>query len=150
MKTYKKVFLVITILVILFIFVQSALPRSVSKEESGVVLKWLSDLLHRIFGEGMIGTLTDHIVRKAAHVIEYTVLGACLEVFFHEKKVFAGKWWLALVAGISTAFIDETIQIFSGRGPLISDVWIDFGGVCIGVVLVLAVLAIRNGIRRAR
>lgn len=38
---------------------------------------------------------------------------------------------------ILTAFIDETIQIFSGRGASIKDVWIDTFGALAGILIVL-------------
>ena len=37
------------------------------------------------------------------------------------------------------AFLDETIQIFSGRGPDIKDVWLDTFGAAAGILLVSAV-----------
>ena len=40
------------------------------------------------------------------------------------------------------AAIDETIQIFTGRGSQLQDVWLDFAGFTTGLILVLAVRAI--------
>ena len=37
------------------------------------------------------------------------------------------------------AFIDETIQIFSGRGPQIRDVWVDLLGASIGLLIATVV-----------
>ena len=37
-------------------------------------------------------------------------------------------------------FLDETLQIFTGRGTLVSDIWIDLIGVVIGIGLGKAIL----------
>ena len=44
-----------------------------------------------------------------------------------------------LFTGLLTAFIDETIQLFvKGRAGMIADVWIDFGGMTSGALVMLA------------
>ena len=42
------------------------------------------------------------------------------------------------------AFLDETIQIFSGRGPDIKDVWLDTFGSAAGILITLLILSLRN------
>ena len=55
------------------------------------------------------------------------VLG--LELFLILKTVKSFSY------GVAVALLDETIQIFNGRGPEIIDVWIDALGLAIGIVL---------------
>ena len=47
-----------------------------------------------------------------------------------------GKWakraLTTLLVAFAVAFLDETIQIFTGRGPMIQDVWIDLSGAALG------------------
>lgn len=45
------------------------------------------------------------------------------------------------------AAIDETIQIFTGRGSQLQDVWLDFAGFSVGL---LAVLLVRSLVLRAK
>lgn len=84
-----------------------------------------------------------HIVRKMAHFTEFACLGglSCgcwprprtvkLHPFFH---VWAG--------GFFVAAIDETIQIFTGRGSQLQDVWLDFAGFSAGLLAVLLIRAL--------
>ena len=45
-----------------------------------------------------------------------------------------------LFSGFTVAFFDETIQIFSGRGPMIADMWIDLGGFVCGSLITAAIV----------
>ena len=46
------------------------------------------------------------------------------------------QYFHVLFYGMTTALIDETIQLFSaGRAARVTDVWIDFGGLCVGLAL---------------
>lgn len=49
----------------------------------------------------------------------------------------------------TVAFLDESIQILSGRGSLISDIWVDLIGVVIGIV-VGKVFTIISGMKNER
>ena len=69
----------------------------------------------------------DTLLRKAAHVTEYAILGALLvRALRHELP--------ALVVGIAYAATDELHQHFvRGRHPAARDVVIDAAGLAIGV-----------------
>ncbi len=124
-------------LTLAFIFGQSVLPPSLSGEESGRVAGFLSSLLPPSgFTDFLVGN-----VRKIAHFSEFALLGT--EVFFllrfalslRGACIHAG----ALLFGFFVGFLDETIQIFSDRGPAIADVWLDAAGfACFYVLLLLA------------
>ncbi len=88
-------------------------------------------------------------MRKIAHFGEYGVLGiemALLFYFFTKKRLF-GLVNLT-VAALLIAFSDETIQIFSGRGASLKDVWLDFSGFLTFGILTLSVLYIVQKLKR--
>lgn len=79
-------------------------------------------------------------VRKAAHAVEFFVLGAELAVWLvvlRVKKITAQAVWNTLSSILLFAVTDESIQIFSGRGPKVQDVMLDFAGGAAAVLLVL-------------
>lgn len=74
------------------------------------------------------------LVRKAAHFIEFFVLGGLLTVRFYERRK---KPWPALLGAALAALTDETIQCFTGRTSSVLDVWLDLSGAGTGVLLAL-------------
>jgi len=75
----------------------------------------------------------DTVLRKAAHIAEYAVLGALLYRAL-------GREAHALAAGIAYAATDEIHQHFvSGRHGSVVDVAIDVVGVAIGMIVWLRV-----------
>ena len=123
----SKIILIILMLgTLAFIFVNSALPPEVSEEESAAVGGFIASLLPE--GTKLYDFVTEYI-RKIAHFTEYGLLGieVCVYIFLFAKR--RGRAVLtALPIPLFVGFTDETIQILSGRGPAISDVWIDIGG----------------------
>lgn len=119
---------------ILFIFSQSLLGRDDSKQESMKVQKFVEPVLETVVGKGNV---TNNLVRKLAHVIEFMVLGAELSVL----SLLTGKYSIGytMLAVVCTALCDETIQIFSKRGSQVQDVWLDIGGAVLGAIIVLLV-----------
>lgn len=138
-KNKQPAILIILICVTLaFIWIQSILGGDISSAESGWVRKLVSPVLELIFGKGNV---TDHLVRKLAHFSEYTVFGVELAFLFRNAR-FKGLP-IIFFHGLGVAFIDETIQIFSGRGPEIVDVWIDLGGAVFGAVIGILIRMIK-------
>ena len=92
------------------------------------------------------------LVRKTAHGTEYAVLGALLFLAF--RNTFCSKnsksaLWAALI-GLLYAALDEGHQaLVPGRGPAVTDVLIDFGGVLLGVAF-LWLLARRKDRRKRK
>ena len=119
----------LTVLIILtaaFILIQSCLPPAVSGEESAAVSGFLASILP---SGTWIYTFVTENVRKLAHFFEYGALGMELAVYtvaFVDRKRLA--FIILPLCGLLFGFIDETVQIFSNRGPLISDVWLDAAG----------------------
>ena len=80
------------------------------------------------------------IVRKAAHVIEYALVGfQVMCILFLRKKTKIRDYITCVYIGLTVALVDETIQIFSSRGPLILDLWIDLGGIVVGIGVALLI-----------
>ena len=116
----------IALLMLLFIWGQSALPVKDSAAESGWLRENVINPLLRLIG---LGPVSDHLVRKAAHVGEFFLLSLFAALFLGRKAP------LALPLCFAAAFLDESIQLLSDRGAQVKDVWIDLIGVTLGTML---------------
>ncbi len=135
MKKQRTVLLSAIILTLAFIWGNSLLSREQSSGESAWVLQLVTPLLELFAGKGNV---TEHLVRKLAHFTEFALLGLELLFWFSQKR---GKkkeaLLLAMAHGLFAALTDETIQLFSGRGSQVQDVWLDFAGVTAGALTAL-------------
>ena len=132
-KTDKRLRLCITLIVcnVLFIWGNSAMPAQISAAISGFVRDIVSLLAGG--GSGAEAAFGDGILRKIAHFVEFTCLGAGLCWLLSMLKKHR---LLALIGGFLVACVDETIQCFvPGRGPRITDVLLDSAGVGCGILL---------------
>ncbi len=122
-------------LILAFIWGNSMLSREASSAESSGVLGFVTPLLEIFVGKGNV---THHMVRKLAHFAEFAALGFGLygNILPLAKKKF--RLLLTLNLGFFAAFLDESIQILSGRGPQIQDVWLDFSGTVAGALVSFA------------
>ena len=144
----KKIILrVIIILWLCVIWGHSMQPAVVSDGESG---KFLA-ILGKVFPFLLSNENGMFIVRKAAHFTEYLVLGIFLAMDFSMSVRGAIQRFITpAFTGLAVAFIDETIQIFvDGRSGEIRDMWIDFGGVALGVLITLAIINNKGRGRRS-
>lgn len=123
------------ILILCFIWGHSMVPRAASSRESTKVLGEVGPWLSNIVGEK---NTTEELVRKMAHATEYSWLAMAVFVrmCLNKKKI---RRYKVLHMCFFVAFIDETIQIFSGRGPQIRDVWVDLLGASIGLLIATVV-----------
>lgn len=134
----RLVFTIAVAYTVFFIFRNSMQEAELSALQSQNVTKTYNEFAvsHEL------PTLTDHIVRKLAHVTEYAMLGFFLMLCL---RVYTGHFvrhisW-PLFLGLLTALSDETIQTrFSGRSAELRDVWIDSLGLCLGIGGALALL----------
>lgn len=130
-----KLHIMITLAVMIFIFVHSAMPGHVSGAESKLIVRIIVALT------GLDSTSVGFAVRKCAHFTEYTVLGMCLLVNVSDwrKTIASGKKWLvSWVIGAAYAATDEFHQLFVvGRSGEIRDVCIDAAGVALGALIML-------------
>lgn len=142
--TINKKYLAITVLIMIFIFVQSALPGHVSGAESNFIVRIIV---------GMFGTdaeATAFAVRKLAHFTEYMMLGASMMMTIRDKAKYSRNssaaeqiaerngirtCLTAWLIGAAYAATDEFHQSFvPGRSCELRDVMIDAAGVAAGVI----------------
>lgn len=127
----KRIWTIVYIAFIIFIFSNSMQVATESARRSAGVLHYLQEFVGK-------GWLTNHIVRKTAHFSEFTVLGilgaSCMRCYTKHYRM------PTLFTGLLTALTDETIQLFvEGRSGQVSDVWLDFAGCCFGVVVMMVI-----------
>lgn len=146
MKKRKAVLLLLIVLTLCLIWGNSLLSGQTSGQISGGLFQKLMALFPRL------SWLTEHRLRKLGHFTEYAVLGLLLTWFLILKGQRGGyRVAMPLLFGTLTANLDEAIQTISPqRGPSVLDVWLDVGGVCtgIGVLLLFRWIITRKGITR--
>ena len=145
----------ITIFVVLFIFVHSAMPGELSGAESNIIVQFIAGIT------GWDEEVLSLFVRKTAHFTEFLILGICLSVNMRdlrEKRIAEGvkstdesdlDYWLAAWAtGVLYAMTDEFHQFFvPDRFCSFTDVCIDSAGVACGVLIYCAYM--RSASKRA-
>lgn len=146
----RLVWTVTAVLYILFIYSNSLKTADLSSVDSGHVLEYLRNLFISAGIESR--WLTEHIIRKAGHFSEYTLLGIILYQCVKSYKITMEKrLFIHGMAGFLIPFIDETIQLFvPGRSGQISDVWLDCSGVAAGTAiaaLLFFIYAKKNGVK---
>lgn len=157
-KKRHKTLKIVLIVTLIFIWGQSVIPKSFSQVESDAILSVITPFYNIDIGNVNSDKywLFSDIIRKLAHVIEYMILGTEMRLysfFWITIKKCEGSpnstcitspagWgssmlFLMLVAliGMLIALMDETLQIFSNRGSMILDVWIDSLGIVIGIII---------------
>lgn len=110
------------------------MPADASNAESGGLLAVVQTVLP---------WMTHAMLRKAAHFVEFFVLGICLTGTFRH----AGRFILLkpLAFGLLTALCDETLQLFvRGRSGRISDIWLDLFGVVCGALITWLIFKLRK------
>lgn len=148
-KKNKKAIVILSVIIALtlaVIWLHSCLGQEESAEESGFVYDILCPFFEIFMGKGNV---TEHFIRKLAHFTEFFVLG--LELMLLMKMVL-GKVRLKLLInawtlGTFCALVDETIQLFSGRGPMVQDVWLDSAGCITGVSIMSIIIIVRDKYR---
>lgn len=131
----KRLLLVVLIIVnLLFIWGNSVLSQQQSHAISMSLKNFLTHLLP--FDFSSVNFNSEHYLRKAAHVFEYLVLGVLLTLCFGKFRL--KNCLMIIAAGVIVASLDETIQIFTERGPAVKDVMIDICGFMIGFIAVMA------------
>ena len=100
---------------LVFIFYNSSKPPEESKQQSDTVKDAVLEVVPE---ETDFADLVRNSVRELAHCIEYGLLGleCALYLILLERKRLALSPLLPLVA-LVVGFIDETVQIASGRDP---------------------------------
>ena len=151
--TYKRFLLwLLVILWMGIIFFLSAQTAAESSGLSGQTIRTLIPIFMPEFidisqvQQNEIVANLQHLVRKIAHILIYFILGIlCMcTLISHELKLKV-KVYAALVICTVYAATDELHQLFvDGRGGQLSDIFIDFCGALLGVLLVVGVQWMRG------
>ncbi len=152
-KQYRWILLGLTLVWMAVIFGFSAQPAEESAKTSHSVGEAIGQTFvpgyrdwtkeeQKEFAKGI-----DYPVRKCGHASEYAMLGMlCLGTLMAFGHARGKAFVLALPIGIFYAASDEFHQLFvPGRSGQITDVMIDVGGFSAGMLLLLAVGAVRAG-----
>ena len=130
-KTAKIINLIVIALIMAFIWSRSLKDMAASAQESGEFMETVVIPVEKaILGREVV---SEDFVRKCAHVFEFAMLGIAL-------VIYTKKLWSALGIGMAAAVIDETIQHFTGRGSMVTDIWIDTAGCLLGAAAVLLIM----------
>ena len=129
---------------ILFIFHNSLETGAESSARSQAVMQMVNSFLAKLH----LGPLSEHLIRKLAHFSEFALEGfllmLCIRVY---TRHFVRHMSWPLLGGMTTALMDETIQLRSiSRTSSVVDVWIDMSGVVAGLLAALIILLIVRGI----
>lgn len=131
---FQVIVTIMTFLFVAFIFIHSTMNAEDSGNESLAALGILQSFFQSL---GIPLELTDFIVRKTAHFLEFAVLGSLttLSVYAYYKKPWRKVLQICFLT-LAVAVTDETIQLFvPGRSGRVQDVWIDFAGACCGILI---------------
>ena len=136
--TMRIVLILLILSTVAYAFYQSSLPPAKSTEKSDNAAEILEQIIPP---ETKPGEYVQKNIRKIAHFTEFFILGLWTSLYV---VAFLRKWgaFVALLPfGMIIALLDETIQIFSKRGPLVTDVWVDvFGYTCAAFAVVISFL----------
>lgn len=138
MSAFKaKVFAILSTAWGLFIFSNSLQTGAKSASASDSIVHKLIEKLSLDIDVDLLTML----IRKAAHISEYLLLGLLISLcFYYSKKGFKHNIFTVLFIGLSAGVLDEFIQTFVvGRTGLVSDVLIDFFGILLGFFAVYLV-----------
>ena len=127
---------IVLCLIVFFIWDNSLQNGGTSDGFSLIFAKWIAPIANKLGFYGNIWAL-NRIIRKLAHLTEFTILGGVLYVVLR-RYIEYGTVVKRIGVGIVIASLDEFIQLFSlGRSSQLSDVLIDTVGIiiCISVVI---------------
>ena len=123
---------IVLCLIVFFIWDNSLQNGGNSDGFSLIFAEWLTPVAHKLGFHGNIWAL-NRVVRKLAHLTEFTILGGILYVILR-RYIEYGTVVKTIGVGIVIASLDEFIQLFSlGRSSQLSDVLIDTVGIIIGI-----------------
>lgn len=105
--------IIITIFILIFTWMYSAIGESSSYAES----LWLTEkVVNPILQHLGFLPVDKDMVRKIAHVFEFFLLSLLTSALWRGEPV------RNLYTGLTLALLDETIQVFTGRSALVTDI----------------------------
>ena len=136
---FRVLFTFATIATVIYIFSNSMQIAAVSSGRSGEVMQLLNGWLAKL---GLSVRFSESVVRKLAHIAEYAMLGFWLTLTLrvYTQRVLSHFAW-PLFFGLAVPVADEFLQtMVPGRSGQVSDIIIDFSGVCMGALVALFLL----------
>lgn len=120
-----------------------------SQEDSSAVSDWVRQLLETVFGnETPAAQFILVNIRKIAHFLEYSMLGTETVLLTFLARPVSGQGVFNCTAlGLMAATIDESIQIFAGRGAMVQDILLDMSGFLLAGGITLGILIIARRMR---
>ena len=120
-------------LTLAMIFTLSLMPPSINAGN----IEAAGDLVGSVVGEGSaIGGFILQNISSLAHLFEYFVLGVEIGLLFVFALGVRGYSPIMPVVALGVPFLDETLQIFSGRHASVADMWVDVCGITAGYFFV--------------
>ena len=142
----KTIFVFLTLMCMAMIFYFSSQSADTSTQESHRIGKFIGYVFEYDFqnwspdAQERYAAKLDHPIRKAAHFLEYTLLGILLAgVFYEKKRRRKQKILIPFAIGALYAVSDELHQLIvgSGRAFQFTDILIDSCGVMAGILLAI-------------
>lgn len=146
-KTVEMLLVLLILTTVVHAFYQSSLPPAESTEQSSKVGEIIEEIIPP---ETPPGAYIQKNLRKLAHFTEFFFLGlwCALFVLLYHRRRWAFSAFMPF--GVMIALLDETVQIFSKRGPSVKDIWIDTLGYTVAATLSLLVFFVIALIRLTR
>ena len=147
MKVLWYILVTLIVFNLIFIFTQSSLSSEVAGEEAGTVTDIVVEILP---DDSPAEEYAENNMDKIAHFTEYASLGCLVSLFicFFGLRLEILSPFSLLFAEVM-AFVDETIQIFSGRNPDIKDMWSDIlGFLTLSIITYLAFFLVKRLLKK--
>lgn len=142
-RTAAAIFWILSLICMGTIFYMSSNTSTESSAQSGRILMWLNEVLKAPW-------LSDFIVRKSAHFLEFAGLSLLLCAAF-TSTCGRKKMALGLVTASAYAATDEVHQIFvDGRSCQFSDWILDTCGAIAGLVLFVLLFILAEHISKQK
>ena len=153
----QRVFIVLTLAVMILIFIFSAQDADESSKTSSRFTKYAVRIFYSDYDnqtpevQKEMWDKTSFMIRKAAHFSIYTLLGLCASFAAGKRKLFTLKSLGVVLFGFTYAASDEFHQRFvKGRSCEFRDMMIDTGGATAGMLISLVIMGIIALIVRKR
>ena len=147
-KIYRSILIILIILCISIIFFNSSREGELSKQDSTRIVEVVEKITTSLYNNEPPKKISyflkyrfSGILRDAAHIIEFLILGILVGSYF--LKYFSSSLkmiLLPLLFCLIIALIDETIQVFSpGRAFELYDLILDMAGSILGIIPVSSI-----------
>ena len=138
----KKSCWLLVVLMVIFIFSNSAASAGTSNGMSLTVSEWVRPVLDTV-GLHPETYFLNFVIRKLAHFSEYALLGCLIAAAYRLQPWSWMKGKAALLPFFIIPVLDENLQRFSaGRSCELRDMLIDSAGMAAGMFLAIVLLGI--------